>query len=173
MYDFGKVTETYVEQVWARYGTGEQLRHGFAAWLAEGMNKDDEPPLSELVMAAILKHFPQCISLRGCSGCPPWPLGVSAATVEQPVEVRPTWLSCTFAPWPDPENPEARTGKRRYCMVGVRSDGAVFRDVAYVSLLELSRIADNGYLLSSVERRLRAYLDRQYLNAPADGGLTI
>jgi hypothetical protein len=171
MYDFDRVTEAYVEQVWTRYGTGEQLRQGFAAWLAEDMNKDDEPPLRELVMAAILKHFPQCTSLRGCSGCPPWPSAVSATTVEQPVEVRPTWLSCTFAPWPDTESPDERAGRRRYCMVGVRSDGAVFHDVAYVSLLELSRVADNSYLLSSVERRLRAYMDKHYLNA-SSGGLT-
>jgi hypothetical protein len=72
MYDLLKVTENDVVTIWARYGTGEQLRHGFAAWLAEDMNKDDEPALSDLVMAAILKHFPQCTSLRGWNGCPPW-----------------------------------------------------------------------------------------------------
>jgi hypothetical protein len=174
MYDFGKVTENYVVNTWAQYGTGEQLRYGFAAWLAEEMNKDDEPPLSELVMAAILKHFPQCTSLRGCSGCPPWEGLAAAAT--QPVEEKLMWLSCTFAPWPDPENLEERTGtRRRYRMVGVRSDGAVFSDTAFVSLLELNCMSerDRRELLIKVERLLRAYLDRQYLNAPADGGLTI
>jgi hypothetical protein len=71
-YDFGKTTAEGVERVWTYYGTGHQLRKGFAAWLAEELNKENEPPLAELVMAALLKHFPQCTALRGCDGCPPW-----------------------------------------------------------------------------------------------------
>jgi hypothetical protein len=158
MYDFDRVTEAYVEQVWTRYGTGAQLRQGFAAWLAEEMNKDDEPPLRELAMAAILKHFPQCTSLRGCSGCPPWP----SKAVERPVEERSTpkltWVSRTFIEWPDPVNVNKFWHPHRWRAVGVRSDGAVYQAVTYIDRVEHERHGADVVKLS--EAFAYAYMDR-------------
>jgi hypothetical protein len=160
-YDLGKVTAEGVERVWAHYGTGEQLRSGFAAWLAEEMNKDKDPPLSELVMTAVLKYFPQCTSLRGCSGCPPWP-AAAAQPLEELSTSKLTWVSLTFVEWPDPVNVAKPWQPYRWRAVGVRSDGEVYQAVAYVNRLDYERCGAD--LLKRVKAAAYAELDKQSLN---------
>jgi hypothetical protein len=58
---FEKVTATQIEETWARYGDGRPLKEGFSQWMADFMNKEEEPPIPELIRSAVMLHlFTMC-----------------------------------------------------------------------------------------------------------------
>ena len=86
--------------------------------------------------------------------------------ITQEVSIKRTWLSKTFVEWPDPANIGKPWLSRRYRAVGVRSDGALFQAVAFISPLQLERLDYDAVALAQAEAF--RYLDR-YLNADLNG----
>jgi hypothetical protein len=91
---------------------------------------------------------------------------LSKITQEMSMSIKRTWLSKTFVEWPDPANIGKPWLSRRYRAVGVRSDGAVFHSLAFISSSQLERLDYDAVALAQDEAY--RYLDR-YLNADLNG----